>query len=233
MKAPPISERIRASIEARILSGEWPPGHRVPGEAELAAHYGCARMTANKALSALAHAGLVERRRRAGTFVARPRSQSMVLEIADLAAEVTARGDAYEWRLTSRKLTRSDALGGGKDGGGEVLEIEGVHLANGVPLAFERRLVKVAEVPAIASADLAQVAPGTWLLAHAPWTEAENRISAQAAPPEVAKALGLPKASSCLTVERRTWRGDAPVTLVRQYYVAGAWEFVARFGAKG
>jgi GntR family histidine utilization transcriptional repressor len=229
VKAPPLSERIRVDIEARILSGEWPPGHRVPGEAELAAQYHCARMTANKALSALAHAGLVERRRRAGTFVARPRSQSMVLEIADLAAEVTARGDVYLWRLTSRKLARSDALGEG----GEVLEIEGVHLANGVPLAFERRLVKVAEVPAIAAADLAQVAPGTWLLAHAPWTEAENRISAQAAPPEVAKALGLPKASPCLTVERRTWRGDAPVTLVRQYYVAGAWEFVARFGAKG
>lgn len=229
MKAPPLSERIRASIEARILSGEWPPGHRVPGEAELAAQYGCARMTANKALSALAHAGLVERRRRAGTFVARPRSQSMVLEIADVAAEVSARGDAYAWRLTSRKLTRSDALGSL----GDVLEIEGVHLANGVPLAFERRLVKLAEVPAIAQVDLAQVAPGTWLLAHAPWTEAENRISAQAAPPEVTKALGLPKASPCLTVERRTWRGDAPVTLVRQYYVAGAWEFVARFGAKG
>jgi len=229
MKAPPLSERIRASIEARILSGEWPPGHGVPGEAELAAQYGCARMTANKALSALAHAGLVERRRRAGTFVARPRSQSMVLEIADLAAEVTARGDAYAWRLTSRTQARSDALGSL----GDVLEIEGVHLANSVPLAFERRLVKLAEVPAIAAADLAQVAPGTWLLAHAPWTEAENRISAQAAPSEVAKALGLPKASPCLTVERRTWRGDAPVTLVRQYYVAGAWEFVARFGAKG
>lgn len=229
MKAPPLSERIRVSIEARILSGEWPPGHPVPGEAELAAQYGCARMTANKALSALAHAGLVERRRRAGTFVARPRSQSMVLEIADLAAEVTARGEAYEWRLSSRKLTRSDALGSS----GEVLEIEGVHLANGVPLAFERRLVRIAEVPAIAQADLAEVAPGTWLLAHAPWTEAEHRISAEAALPEVAKALGLPKASPCLTVERRTWRGDAPVTLVRQYYVAGAWEFVARFGAKG
>lgn len=229
MKPTPLHEQIRSGIEARILSGEWPPGHPVPSESELMARHHCARMTVNKALSALAGAGLVERRRRAGTFVARPRSQAMVLEITDLAREVAARGEAYEWRLIARKLTRSTALG--EDG--EVLEIEGVHLADGVPLAFERRLVKVAEVPAIAEADLSTTAPGSWLLAHAPWTQAENRIGAQAAPPEVAHALGLPKASPCLTVERRTWRGEAPVTLVRQYYVAGAWEFVARFGARG
>lgn len=229
MTAPPLSERIRASIEARILSGEWPPGHPVPGEAELAAQYGCARMTANKALSALAHAGLVERRRRAGTFVGRPRSQSMVLEIADLAAEVTARGEAYAWRLTSRKLTRSDALGSL----GDVLEIEGVHLAGGVPLAFERRLVRIAEVPAIAAADLAEVAPGTWLLAHAPWTEAEHRISATCADPVLAKALGCSVGEACLTVHRRTWRGDAPVTLVTQHFAPGRHELVARFGARG
>ena len=92
MKPAPLHERIRRAIEAQILSGAWPPGARVPGEIELMAQYGCARMTVNKALSALAHAGLVERRRRAGTFVARPRSQSMVLEITDLAREVTARG---------------------------------------------------------------------------------------------------------------------------------------------
>ena len=33
--------RIRADLEGKILSGEWPPGHRVPFEHELMAGYGC------------------------------------------------------------------------------------------------------------------------------------------------------------------------------------------------
>ncbi|MEQ1499729.1 MAG: UTRA domain-containing protein [Novosphingobium sp.] len=224
----PISEQIRRSIEGKILSGEWVPGARVPGDADLAAQYGCARMTANKALTALAEAGLIERRRRAGSFVARPRSQAMVLEITDLAAEMAARGSRYLWQLDSRRALRSAALGRNAP----LLEIEGVHWADDAPLAFEHRLVNLAEVPAIADADLALEAPGTWLLAHAPWTEAEHRISAEAAGPALAKALACPPGSPCLTVRRRTWRGDTPVTLVTQHFAPGRHELVARFGAR-
>lgn len=63
-----LSVRIRGDIERRILSGEWPPGHRILYEHELMAEYGCARMTVNRVLSSLAEAGLIERRRRAGSF---------------------------------------------------------------------------------------------------------------------------------------------------------------------
>lgn len=219
----PLSETIRRTIEARILSGAWGPGQKVPSETELASEYGCARMTANKAVRALAEAGLVERRRRAGTFVARPRSQSMVLEITDLAREVAARGQAYAWHLmTSRELGSGTA-----EMPGPVLEIEGVHLADGAPLAFEHRLVSTRQVPEIISADLATTAPGTWLLGHVPWTEAENRISASAASAAQAEALDLAPGDPLLTVTRRTWRSGAPVTLVTQHFVAQRHELVS------
>ena len=42
-------------------------------------------MTVNKALSELAQADLIERRRRAGSFVRRPQHRSAVLKIADIA----------------------------------------------------------------------------------------------------------------------------------------------------
>lgn len=227
MKPAPLHERIRREIEAQILSGAWPPGARVAGEIELMAQYGCARMTVNKALSALAHAGLVERRRRAGTFVARPRSQSMVLEIADLAREVSARGQVYAWQLLARHATFSEL----SEMPGAVLEVEGVHLADGTPLAFEHRLISTVQVPEMLNADLAATAPGTWLLGHVPWTEAENRISATAASPALARALGIAAGDPCLTVTRRTWRGGEPVTLVHQHFIAERHELVARFGA--
>ena len=60
-----LYQRIRNDLEARIMSGDWPPGHRVPFEHELMETYSCSRMTVNKVLSALADAGLVVRRRRA------------------------------------------------------------------------------------------------------------------------------------------------------------------------
>ena len=82
-----------------ILSGDWPPGHRIPFEHELSAEYRCSRMTVNKALSQLAKTGLIERRRRSGSFVARPRSQAAILEIHDIKAEVQALGLPYRYEL--------------------------------------------------------------------------------------------------------------------------------------
>ena len=63
---PTLYKRIRLDIETRILTGEWPPGHRIPFEHQLMPRYRCSRMTVNKALSELAQADLIERRRRAG-----------------------------------------------------------------------------------------------------------------------------------------------------------------------
>lgn len=234
MKPPALHARIRDEIEARILSGAWPPGHRVPGELELMAEYGCARMTVNKALSALAAAGLIERRRRAGSFVARPRVQSMVLDVPDLASEVAARGQSYAFRLLRREVRAARPGADGPLGGvGQLLELEGLHLADGVPLALERRQVSLAAVPEIAEVDFASEAPGGWLLRHIPWTEAETAITAVNCDEAEAGLLGLVKGTACLAVERHTWRGGTPITHVRQLFSGSAYQLSARFGPRG
>lgn len=222
-----LHDRIRTDFETRILSGELAPGDRLPTEQALMAHYGCARMTVHKALSPLAAAGLIERRRKAGTFVARPRAHSMVLDIPDLAAEVAARGQAYAYRLLGRTLRAADASQSA------MLELDGVHTADGRPLAAEHRLVAAAVAPGIETADFARQSPGAWLLAHVPWSEAETRITAAAATAAEATTLGLAKGAPLLCVARRTWRAGRLVTLVRQAFVADAYELVARFGPRG
>ncbi|KUR74468.1 histidine utilization repressor [Novosphingobium sp. FSW06-99] len=231
MKPVPLHERIRAEIESAIMAGHLRPGDRIPKETELMAQYDCARMTVNKALSALAGAGMLERRKRAGSFVARPRAQSMVLDVPDLAAAIAARGQRYRWDIASRKITAPDRAQAEALGvSAKVLSVTGVHFAEELPLAFEERMVNLALVPGIADADLSQTPPGSWLIAHVPWTEAENRISAAAAPPAIARALGMARGAPCLVLERRTWRGPDTVTRVRQYFVADRYELVARFG---
>src|SRR5690606_26114916 len=86
--------------------------HRIPFEHELAQEYRCSRMTVNKAMSELARTGLIERRRRSGSFVRRPQSQAAILEIHDIRAEVEALGLPYRYERLSRTVrmaTEEDA----------------------------------------------------------------------------------------------------------------------------
>lgn len=222
---------IRSDFEARILGGVLAPGERLPTELELMQTYDCSRMTVNKALSKLLAAGLIERRKKAGTFVAQPKMHSMVLDVPDIAVQVRERGQQYTYRPLKRIVRQADdeeeALLAGP---GDLMQIDGLHLANGAALGVEFRLVSLSAVPDMVDADLEAMPPGSWLLRHVPWTEAETRISAIAAAGEEAQWLGLPIGSPCLCVERRTWRGAERVTYVRQLFPGHAYDLVARFG---
>lgn len=230
-----LHKRIRAEIQARILSGAWPPGHRIPFEHELMGEYGCSRMTVNKALAPLAEAGLIERRRKFGTFVARPRIHSVVLDIPDIPAEVTARGEPYAYRLLARAIRRatpSDVEVLGLEEPLEMLSLRCLHCASGRPFALEERRINLEAVPEAREVDFTQTAPGTWLLAHVPWTEAEHRISAANPTRAVAETLGVATTSACLLMERRTWRGADRITHVRLTFPGDAYDLVARFAPR-
>lgn len=221
------ARRIRDEITASIQSGEWRPGDRVPTEQELAARYGCARATVSKALSELAASGLVERRRKAGTFVAHPPVHSAVMTVPDLAELIAARGEAYRWDLTS--VERADA---GEDlCPGPALRIEGVHMAAGEGFALERRFIALGEVPEAADADFARVAPGTWLLGHIPWTQARHVIRAVNPTRKEAGILAIGAGAACLDLDRTTWRAGRVVTHVRQLFRGDRFDLVAEFNA--
>lgn len=223
MNAVPLHERIRTDIRERILSGALAPGARLPSEAELMAQYGCARMTVNKALSTLRDGGLLVRRRRAGTFVADRGTESMVMDIPDFAADLALSDRVYGYRLIARKIRE------GPDG--SMLHLEGLHLSDGRPFAHEDRHINVAAVPEAGDVDFTETPPGTWLLRHIPWSEAEHRIGATGAIGDVAAYLGVAEGAACLTLERQTWRGGESITKVRQTFLAGTYELVGRFGA--
>jgi len=227
-----VEERIRSDIESRIHSGEWRPGDRIPFEHQLVAAYGCSRATVNKALSQLARAGLIERRRKAGSFVAHPHVQSAVLEVPDLAQIIAARGEAYAWQCLA--TARTDAAGDAEEsetGGiaGPALRVEGIHFGGGEPFALEHRLISLGAVPAAAQADFAGQPPGSWLLHHVPWTSARHRIRAVEAGRAEAAALGVRPRSACLELVRTTWRSGQPVTHVRQLFRGDRYDLVAEF----
>lgn len=67
----PLYRTLAASLRDRIAAGDYPAGSALPTEHELCALYGVSRHTARDALRLLQDAGLIERRRGAGTIVLR------------------------------------------------------------------------------------------------------------------------------------------------------------------
>jgi GntR family transcriptional regulator, histidine utilization repressor len=212
---------IQRDLQAKITSGEWKPGSRIPPEHALQSQYGCSRMTVNKALSAMAKAGMILRRRRSGSFVAQPRSQQTILTIHDIKAEILAKGLSYRFDCLARDrrvMTRQDAAALMIEPIGQVLAMSLVHYANDLPFVLEERLLNLAIVPDADKEPFADTPPGTWLLNRVAWTDAEHIISARLADPRAARLLAVERASACLVVERRTWQAGSTITWVRLTY---------------
>jgi GntR family histidine utilization transcriptional repressor len=193
-------------------------------------------MTVNKAVSALAATGLLVRKRRSGSFVAAPHSQESVLEIHDIRREVLDAGKSYRHRVLTRRIraaTRADAARLELEGPARVIALTVLHDAAEIPFVYEDRLISLAAVPEAQAESFVMEPPGTWLLAHTPWSEAEHKIRAVAGPPEVTDALAIADAAPCLLVERRTWQAGLPVTQVQLFYPGDRHELVARFSPSG
>jgi GntR family histidine utilization transcriptional repressor len=228
----PRSREIYDALRQKIVSGEWPAGHRLPSEHELARAFGCARMTIGKALGALAEQRLVTRRRRAGTTVNMPRPQESVLEIHDIEAELLAAGIPYAYESLARRIRRAtagDAATLGVPLGTPVLALTGLHRASGRPHALEERLINLRAVPEARTERFTTISPGRWLLQRIPWTEAEHQIGALNADADIARWLAIRRDTACLAIERNTWRDAQRITHVRVIYPCGEHRLVARF----
>lgn len=231
-ETPTLKERIRSDIETKIFSGKWPPGHRIPNEHSLAKTYGCSRMTVNQVLSELARKSFIERKRKAGSFVGRPVVQSAVLRIPEIKAEVEALGFTYRYELIfmrSRKATVLDRNLMQLKPKDSLIEFRCRHWANQQPFAYEHRYLNLSAVPEALEQDFEVTPPGSWLLHHVPWTQAEHCISALDSDADVARSLKITKGTACLVVQRRTWRAGDMITHVRSFFPGSLYQLNAHF----
>ncbi|MBP2452559.1 FadR/GntR family transcriptional regulator [Mycolicibacterium lutetiense] len=65
----PLATQTAHLLLTRIRQGEWPLGHRLPGETTLAAQLGVGRSTLREAIRELSGKGVLESRQGAGVFV--------------------------------------------------------------------------------------------------------------------------------------------------------------------
>ena len=210
---------IRDVMMERIRARHYAPGALIPNEADLAAEFGCARATVNRALRELAEAGFLDRRRKAGTrVVAEPRRKA-TLEIPLIRAAIEALGATYSFRLLTREIAPAppEVRAALRLDGSPLLHVVTLHLADEVPHMVEDRWVVLATVPAIAEADLTRDNPNEWLVRNAPYSEGTMRCRAELAG-TAAGPLGCAPQDAVLLVERVTWLDGAPITLARQHF---------------
>lgn len=216
--------RIKADVLRRIASGEWGPGGLLPAETELAAAYGCARATVNRALRELAEDGILERRRKSGTRVRPAPVRQARFEIPLIRREVEAIGAAYRHALVSRQERAApDWLRArmGLADGAQALHLVCMHFADGAPFQHEDRWISLDALPQAREADFAAVGPNEWLVSAVPFSEVEIGLAAVAADAAVAGHLGCAEGAALFRVERTTrWKGQA-ITDVRLTYRPG------------
>ena len=226
--------RIKQHVLGKIRTGAWAPGTLIPTEQELADSFGCARMTAHRALRELAEEGMVERRRRSGTRVALQTARNAVFEIPRVDREIESQGAKYRYERISRRIVRppNDTVARrlGIPETRTALRVECLHYASDVPFQFEERWINLEAVPDARGEAFLDKPPNVWLLERRPWSEVEHVISAAAASARVAKRLEIRAGDALLVVERRTRLEARVITWVRMLHPGPFYRLRTRAG---
>ncbi len=109
----PLAAQAAELLLTRIRNGEWPLGHRLPGETTLAAQLGVGRSTLREAIRELAGKGVLDSRQGAGVFVTAldvTEDWDVVLRRATIAAVIEARIaiEAEAAALAAQRRTPAD-----------------------------------------------------------------------------------------------------------------------------
>lgn len=217
-------QSVREEVLRRIAEKIWRPGDAIPNEADLAAELGCARATVNRALRSLSDDGLLDRRRKGGTRIARQPIGRATIEIPLIRTEIVERGGQYGYRLIDRQqqsapVEVATALAAGD--GDPFLHVVSLHLADGAPYALEDRWIDLGTVPEARDESFGAISANEWLVRHLPFTRAESEFSAVPAGAVRSEALAAAPGDALIVHRRRTWLGDKPITQVDMTFAPG------------
>ena len=186
MPRAPIWSSITAALREEIATGTYAQGSKLPTEAQLALRFGVNRHTVRRALGALAEAGLVQPRRGAGVFVTSVPTDYPLGRRVRFHQNVLANG-----RTPSRRMLRTETRPATADES-EALAmppaslvhlIEGISLADGVPIGLFRSVLPAKRFPNFPQ-DMTRLGSITSALADAgvaDYTRASTRLTAKLA----------------------------------------------------
>ncbi|WP_376087249.1 GntR family transcriptional regulator [Roseomonas sp. CCTCC AB2023176] len=236
-RAAPFWLRIAEVLRAELRDGIYPPGRPLPGEHELAARFGAARMTLRRAMDALAAEGLLRREAGRGTFAAA--AAAAAGNTAGWAADVRGFSAASEVAILAlgpAPLPAAPAVALGLEAGLGAMRLERVrrdeagpfsHALSWVPLPLgarlpRRRLETGVPLPEILADRGARMA------------SAEQAIGAEAASPALSAALGVAIGAPLVRLDRTMTDAEGvPFVHTRFLYRADRFAYRVPLDAEG
>ncbi|MCY9877280.1 histidine utilization repressor [Vibrio natriegens] len=219
----PLYMQIKQFILDKIESGEWSTGQRIATEFELTEQFEVSRMTVNKAIRDLVNEGRLQRRPRLGTFVCDPveKSESPLLDIRNIAQEVSERGRQYRSKVLKQIAIKADATIATKLGvmlGTTVFYSEIIHYEDSTPIQLELRWVNSQYVPSYLEQDFTNITPNQFLSDNCPLSAIEHTVEAIVPDGRIKLDLKMQANEPCLLLNRRTWSQDKLVSTALLYH---------------
>jgi GntR family histidine utilization transcriptional repressor len=226
------AQRIREHILTRILDGSWPEGHKIPSETEMMKLFSVSRMTVHRAVKELATQGHLRRERGRGSFVSRPLPRRDLLEISDIAEEITTRGGTYFSDLKRLEQVCPSPVTThvfGRTAAGHIARSQVVHFENSLPLQLEDRYVNLAAVPDYLELDFTRTSAHKHLMKVAPLQKAEHQLTAVLPTGEQCDFLQIQPNEPCLLIKRKTWSEGVLVSYAELLYPGSRYSFGGEF----
>jgi GntR family transcriptional regulator, histidine utilization repressor len=228
----PLYAKIKSHITDQIRSGALKAGSRVPSENELVEIFKISRMTANRALNELTSEGLLARVPGVGTFVKEVTPRSSLLELRNIADEITARGHIYSSRIEHlAEVTSTPTLIEDFElkSATPLFHIVIVHEENGMPVQLEDRYVNPFCAPQFLKQDFTLQTPTAYLLGTIPVDELEHNVEAIMPDANQQRRLKISTTEPCLSLHRRSWSNGLVVTSATLIYPASRYALYSRY----
>lgn len=152
-----LYDRIKDDILAKIKDGTYPEGQTIPSELELADLYGVSRPTIRQALQILASDGYLEKRRKRGTVVTKPKvSQSFTMDIRSFedAMRLAGRMPKTNVLVFKRERARGDVADRLElPKGAEVFKLVRLRYADDLPNVFVESYIPCDAYPGLDAFD--------------------------------------------------------------------------------
>jgi GntR family phosphonate transport system transcriptional regulator len=212
MARSPVWSSIHAALKAEIAAGSYGPGTKLPTEAQLAQRFGVNRHTVRHALAALAEEGLVQSRRGAGVFVTSTPTDYPLGRRVRFHQNVLASGRTPSrrfLRMETRPASPPEAEALALSPGQSVHLVEGISLADGLPMGLFRSVFPAERFPGFLTA-MAETGSITASLAQgglSDYTRALTRLTARQA--DAVQALHLQVAQGAPLLRSITVNVDA------------------------
>lgn len=220
----PLHHQLQTALHTLIEDGALLPGDALPGELRLCEQYGVSRTVVRQAMVNLQHAGLIERIKGRGTYVARPRPpQGLVQSLTGQFEDMASLGLLLTSEVRSLVLVAAEpSVAAALDvaNGSEVVLLERLRFVGDEPWVLAFTYLHADLLPALAGADLEQGSLYTLMNTLGQRPEHGTRtVEARHGSNAVTEALGVAPTSPLLLLTSVGYRADgSPVEYFKAYH---------------